>query len=161
MHIQHCFWPKKYKKESIGPWNWVFPITLGGLACCFGIVANLYPKCTMNIWKIEYGDQECSSLNILMNPVNHFFNKTEEAIGPLKGILSRTWKKCIADVGDNLFGENVDQSIKDIDKLDLQYIGMLPLLQRTICRLAWSPWVLPPDTWSSILTENLRRLFVI
>eukprot|EP00092_Neocalanus_flemingeri_P001559 GFUD01001661.1.p1 GENE.GFUD01001661.1~~GFUD01001661.1.p1 ORF type:complete len:1153 (-),score=202.90 GFUD01001661.1:50-3508(-) len=162
----------KYKKEVIGPWNWVLPITLCLIACGFGVAANLYPKIDMHrepkgafgrvLDKIfskmalyeddmrrvkEYGEQEClpfatfndvlkenmdKRANILMNPINHFFNKTEELMRPLKEIISRTRKQFIADIGDDLFGEDVAQSIKDFKKLDLQYIGMLLLIPRAI-----------------------------
>jgi hypothetical protein len=162
----------KYKKERIGPWNWVLPITLCLIACGFGVVANLYPKIDMyrepkgafgrvldrifskvSLYEDdmrrmkEYGEQECLPFstfndvlkenmdrraNILMNPINSFFNKTEELMRPLKEIVSRTRKQLISDVGDELFGEEVVQNIKDFKKLDLQYIGMLLLIPRAI-----------------------------
>ena len=96
----------------------------------------------------ENGEQEClpfatfndvlrenmdERANILSNPINSFFNKTEEVMRPLKQILTRTRKQFIASVGDNLFGEDVVESIKEFDKLDLQYIGMLLLIPRAIC----------------------------
>jgi len=162
----------KYKKEVIGPWNWVLPIVLCIIACGFGVVANLYPKIDMYrepkgafgrvLDKIlaktslyeddmkrvkEYGELEClpfatfndvlrenmdKRANILMNPIYHFFNKTEELMSPLKEIISRTRKQFISDIGDDLFGEEVVQNIKDFKKLDLQYIGMLLLIPRAI-----------------------------
>jgi len=162
----------KYKKERIGPWNWVLPITLCLIACGFGVVANLYPKIDMHrepkgafgrvLDKIfskvslyeddmrrvkEYGEQEClpfatfndvlkenmdKRANILMNPIHNFFNRTEELIRPLKEIVSRTRKQFIADIGDDLFGEEVVQNIKDFKKLDLRYMGMLLLIPRAI-----------------------------
>ena len=70
--------------------------------------------------------------NILMNPIHHFFNKTEELLKPLKEIIRRTRKQFIADIGEDLFGEDVVQNIKDFKKLDLQYIGMLLLIPRAM-----------------------------
>jgi len=93
----------------------------------------------------EYGEQEClpfatfddvlrenmdSRANILMNPINHFFNQTEELMRPLKEIVSRTRRQFIADIGDDLFGEEVIRNIKDFRKLDLQYMGMLLMIPR-------------------------------
>ena len=37
----------RYKKERIGPWTWVLPISLCCIAIGFGILANLYPKIDM------------------------------------------------------------------------------------------------------------------
>ena len=96
----------------------------------------------------EYGDQEClpfvsfrdvlkenmdMDANILMNPIKKFFDISDRLMGNLTDVLKRTRKQFIADVGDNLFGEDVAQSIKDFKKLDLQYIGMLLLIPRVIC----------------------------
>ena len=50
----------------------------------------------------------------------------------LQEIVSRTRKQLISDIGDELFGEEVVQNIKDFKKLDLQYIGMLLLIPRAI-----------------------------
>ena len=147
----------KYKKERIGPWMWVLPITLCFIACGFGVVANLYPKIDMHrepkgafgrvLDKIfskmslyeddmrrvrEYGEQECLPFatfndvlqenmdrraNILMNPINHFFNQTEELMRPLKEIISRTRRQFIADIGDDLFGEEVVQKYQGFQKV--------------------------------------------
>jgi len=37
----------KYKKDVIGPWTWILPITICLISCCFGILANVYPKVEM------------------------------------------------------------------------------------------------------------------
>ena len=54
---------------------------------------------------------------------------------PLKEIVSRTRRQFIADIGDDLFGEEVIQNIKEFRKLDLQYMGMLLMIPRCICLL--------------------------
>jgi len=95
----------------------------------------------------EYGEKDClpfatfqdvlsenmdKRANILMNPIYNFFNTTETLMQDLKQIVSRTRKQLISDIGDELFGENVVQNIKDFNKLDLQYIGMILLIPRLL-----------------------------
>ena len=95
----------------------------------------------------EYGEKDCLPFatfqdvlkenmdrraNILMNPINHFFNKTEEIMKPLKDIVSRTRRQLIADIGDELFGEEALQNIKDFKKLDLRYLGLLLIIPRVL-----------------------------
>ena len=95
----------------------------------------------------EYGEKDClpfatfqdvlkenmdSRANILMNPIYHFFNQTEEIMKPLKEIVSRTRRQLISDIGDEIFGEEALQNIKDFNKLDLRYLGFLLLIPRAL-----------------------------
>lgn len=95
----------------------------------------------------EYGEMEClpfqtfgdvlsDSLqrksNILMNPINAFFNKTEEIFTPLKQVVARARRQLVADIGDDLFGQDVLNNIEKFQLLDLRYIGMLLLIPRVL-----------------------------
>ena len=97
----------------------------------------------------EYGERDClpfatfqdvlrenmdwsERTNLLMNPIYNFFNQTEELMQPLKQIVSRTRKQLISDIGDELFGADVVQNIKDFNRLDLQYLGMFLLIPRLL-----------------------------
>merc|ERR1719186_2036644 len=95
----------------------------------------------------EYGEQEClpyatlndvlsqnmgTRSNILMNPIYAFFNQTEKLMRPLKDVVSRTRKQLISDIGDDLFGQDVKNSLKTLQRLDLQYIGMFLLIPRGV-----------------------------
>ena len=95
----------------------------------------------------EYGERDClpfatfqdvlrenmdERANILMNPIYHFFNKTEELMRPLKMIVSRTRRQIIADVGDELFGEDAIERFKDLKQFDFQYLGMILLIPRLL-----------------------------
>merc|ERR1719422_2151092 len=77
----------------------------------------------------EYGEKDClpfatfqdvlqenmdERANILMNPIYHFFNKTEELMKPLKQIVSRTRDQFIADIGNELFGEEAIEQIQNL-----------------------------------------------
>ena len=70
--------------------------------------------------------------NILMTPIYKFFNTTDNLIKPLKQMVKRTRQQFISEVGDELFGEEVSQQIREFDKLDLQYLGMLLLIPKAI-----------------------------
>lgn len=95
----------------------------------------------------SYGEKECvpfatfndvlrdnmdSRANLLMSPIYSFFNQTQELVQPLKQLVSRTRKQFISDIGDELFGEEVGRQIREFDKLDLQYLGMLLLIPKAI-----------------------------
>ena len=73
-----------------------------------------------------------SRMNLLTKPVHEFFNETEKLVGPLRDIAERTRKQFVSNVGDQLFGEEVGKQIRDFNKLDLQYLGMLLLIPRAI-----------------------------
>ena len=51
---------------------------------------------------------------------------------PLKEIVSRTRRQLISDIGDEIFGEEALQNIKDFNKLDLRYLGFLLLIPRVL-----------------------------
>ena len=50
-------------------------------------------------------------------------------------LQSRTRKQLISDIGDELFGEEVVQNIKDMRQLDLRYLGLLLLVPRALALL--------------------------
>ena len=70
--------------------------------------------------------------NILMRPIYSFFNATDLPIKRMKEIVTRTRKQFISDIGDELFGEEVGKQIREFDKLDLQYLGMILLIPKAI-----------------------------
>ena len=95
----------------------------------------------------EYGERDClpfatfddflkanldDRANLLMNPINNFFAKTESIMRDLSQIVNRTRRQFFSDIGDELFGEEVVQKIKDFDQLDLQYLGMILLIPRAL-----------------------------
>ena len=95
----------------------------------------------------EYGERDClpfatfqdvlsenmdERANILMNPIYHFFNKTEELMKPLKQIVSRTRDQFIADIGNELFGEEAIEQIQNLRQFDFQYLGMILLIPRLL-----------------------------
>ena len=45
--------------------------------------------------------------NLLMEPIDNFFDQTQKIMRPLKQIAVRTRRQLISDVGDELFGEDV------------------------------------------------------
>ena len=68
-----------------------------------------------------------------------FFKKAEEFLEPLKDVVNRTRTQIIANVGEELFGEDLAKNIKELRKLDLRYLGMILLLPRVLA-LACRGW---------------------
>ena len=158
----------KYKKERIGPWNWLLPILLCGVACYFGYLANVHPKFRFNLEpkgtlgrmienvqrRLDIFDtnkddvtnstaSECAPYpsfsdmlsdhgyaDILMGPVNRFFNATEEALSPLRDLISGMRKQLLLDVQEDLFGDTLDNIWTENN---LQYLGMIFMAPRAIC----------------------------
>lgn len=160
----------KYKKERIGGWTWILPITFCLLSCGLGVVANLYPK--IDIYREPKGnlgrymdkilqetaiyedhfnnmkdnaENDCTPAFLKINfreiildemPwAKNFSEKAKEFIEPLFQIVNRTRQQFIEDVGEELFGEDVLEDIKELKKLDLRYLGMILLIPRVLALL--------------------------
>ena len=68
--------------------------------------------------------------NILMNPVNKFYNLTQDIIKPLKDSFNGFRKQLFLDIDEELFGGNM----KNIWQANnLQYLGMVFTVPRGIC----------------------------
>jgi len=140
------------------------------------IKVNLFEDETRRVK--EYGERECmpwASLgnvfsetlqqksNILMNPIHTFFNRTERIFSPLRQVLSRTRKQFIADVGDDLFGQDVINTIKTFQVLDLRYFGMLLLIPRLInlCILVFGLITMSIATCRMIICECVEPRLIV
>ena len=51
---------------------------------------------------------------------------------PLKQIVSRTRDQFIADIGNELFGEEAIEQIQNLRQFDFQYLGMILLIPRLL-----------------------------
>ena len=68
--------------------------------------------------------------NVLMNPVNQFFNLTDRIMKPLKRNLNQFRDQIIDDMEDEIFGTDLQWD----DKLgNVQYVGYIFTLPRLIC----------------------------
>ena len=94
----------------------------------------------------SFGDMisETHYSNILMNPVDKFFNATEELIKPVKDVLRGLRKQLLLDVQDELFGDTLNNIWKENN---LQYIGMLFMVPRVICLLILLFGMLTASIW--------------
>ena len=70
--------------------------------------------------------------NVLINPVNKFYNLTRTVIRPLKDSLNGFRRQMILDIDEEIFGGNMDNFWQ---AYDLQYLGMLFTVPRVICLL--------------------------
>jgi hypothetical protein len=68
--------------------------------------------------------------NILMKPVDKFFNETEKIVKPLKDSLRGLRKQLALDFQEDLFGDSLNNIWTDNN---LQYIGMLFTVPRILC----------------------------
>ena len=68
--------------------------------------------------------------NVLMNPVNQFFNLTDRIMNPLKRNLNQFREQIIDDIEDEIFGTDLkwDEKFGNV-----QYIGYIFTLPRLIC----------------------------
>ena len=67
-----------------------------------------------------------------MTPINNFFNQTNNVVQPLKEVIIRTRRQLITDVGDIFFVEEATRKIRELDQLNLQYLGLVFVLPRLI-----------------------------
>lgn len=162
----------KYKKERIGGFNWVLPITFCLISCGLGVVANLYSKIEVytepkgsfgrilddmlgriNIFDTdlekvkEDAENDCLTFatfndvlgdaldgkgNILLPFIKRYNETAEKVLGPLRQILNRTRQQFVSHLGEDLFGEDISEKMKE---LDLRYIGMFLLIPRALALL--------------------------
>jgi len=95
----------------------------------------------------RHGEEEClpfatirdvlrenmdSRKGLLITPINKFFNQTENVVQRLKEVVRRTRRQLVTDVGDSLFGEEATRQMRELDQLDLQYLGLVLVLPRLI-----------------------------
>ncbi|XP_040574191.1 uncharacterized protein [Lepeophtheirus salmonis] len=74
-------------------------------------------------------DEVLAESNILVNPVNKFFNETEKVLKPLRDIIRDAKKQIVTDIEDELLGGK----IHDIWQTnDLKYVGFLLMAPRLV-----------------------------
>jgi hypothetical protein len=68
----------------------------------------------------------------LLQPMRTFRRLVNEPLDDLKAFMKRASKQLVANVGEDLFGQDALDNIKNLKELNLQYLGMILLIPRII-----------------------------
>ena len=76
--------------------------------------------------------------NVLMQPVDKFFNMTDIIIGPIKKSLNKFRDNIVSELDDEIFEGNLDehwQTLKNLKTAQLPYVGLIFTIPRFLCLL--------------------------